>query len=88
MNYITIKTRLEPGRQEDYLKLTLLTEKFKKAVELAIRLQLRGIKKSEGVKEVSRLVLNNWWYSDSAWDYAKTLLKGAGKTAGIQGTFT
>ncbi|WP_246112274.1 transposase [Thermococcus aciditolerans] len=82
MNYITIKTKLEPEKQEDYLKLTLLTEKFKKAVELAIRLQLRGIKKSEGVKEVSRLVLNNWWYSDSAWDYAKMLLKGARQNGG------
>ncbi|WP_223211933.1 transposase [Thermococcus henrietii] len=82
MNYITIKTKLEPERQKDYLKLALLTEKFKRAVELAIRLQLKGVKKSEGVKEVSRLVLNNWWYSDSAWDYAKMLLKGAEQNGG------
>ncbi|WP_240703235.1 transposase [Thermococcus indicus] len=82
MNYITIKTKLEPVGQEDYLKLALLTEKFKRAVELAIRLQLRGIKKSEGVREVSRLILNNWWYSDSAWDYAKMLLKGAKQNGG------
>ena len=82
VNYITIKTRLEPETQEDYLKLALLTEKFKKAVELAIRLQLKSIRKIEGVKEVSRLVLNNWWYSDSAWDYAKMLLKGARQNGG------
>jgi len=82
VNYITIKTKLEPERQEDYLKLAILTEKFKKAVELAIRLQLRGIKKSKGVKKVSRLILNNWWYSDSAWDYAKMLLNGAKQNGG------
>lgn len=82
VNYITIKTMLEPERQEDYLKLTLLTEKFKRAVELAIRLQLRGVRKAEGVKEVSRLVLNNWWYSDSAWDYAKMLRRGAEQNGG------
>lgn len=82
VNYVTIKTKLEPKTSEDYLKLALLTEKFKRAVELAIRLQLKGIRKSEGVKEVSRLVLNNWWYSDSAWDYAKMLLKGAKQNGG------
>jgi len=82
VNYITIKTRLEPERQEDYLKLALLTEKFRKAVELAIRLQLKGFTKAEGVKEVSRLVLDNWWYSDSAWDYAKMLRKGAEQNGG------
>ena len=85
VNYITIKTKLEPRTPEDYLKLALLTEKFRKAVELAIRLQLKEVKKSEGVKEVSRLVLNNWWYSDSAWDYAKMLLKGAKQNGGSPG---
>lgn len=82
MNYITIKTRLEPETREDYLKLALLTEKFKRAVELAIRLHLKGVTKAEGVKEVSRRVLNNWWYSDSAWDYAKMLRKGAEQNGG------
>ncbi|WP_231963856.1 hypothetical protein [Thermococcus chitonophagus] len=85
MNYITVKTRLEPETGEDYLKLALLTEKFKRAVELAIRLQLKGVKKSEGVKEVSRLVLNNWWYSDGAWDYARMLLNGARQNGGDPG---
>lgn len=82
VNYITIKATLEAEKKEDYLKLALLTEKFKRAVELSIRLQLKGVKKSEGVKEVSRLILNNWWYSDSAWDYAKMLRKGAERSGG------
>ncbi|MFA4700868.1 transposase [Pyrococcus kukulkanii] len=82
MNYVTIKIKLEPEKREDYLKLALLAEKFKRAVELAIRLQLKGVEKGEGVKEVSRLVLNNWWYSDSAWDYAKMLLRGAEQNGG------
>lgn len=82
VNYITIKTLLEPKTREDYLKLALLAEKFKKAVEFAIKLQLKGVKKSEGVKEISRLILNNWWYSDSAWDYAKLLLRGAKQNGG------
>lgn len=82
VNYITIKTRLEPETEDDYLKLVLLGERFRKSVEVAIRLQLKGIKKSNGVKEISRLILNNWWYSDSAWDYAKMLLMGARHNGG------
>ncbi|NJE09003.1 transposase [Thermococcus sp. M39] len=82
VNYITIKTRLEPETTEDYLKLALLCEKFKRGVELSTRLQLKGVKKSKGVKEISRLILNNWWYSDSAWDYAKMLVNGVKHNGG------
>ena len=77
VDYITIKGILIPKSNDDYLKLALLCERFKKAVEVGIRLQINKVKKSDGIKVLSREFINNWWYSQSAWDYAKLLFKGA-----------
>ncbi|WP_456327145.1 IS200/IS605 family accessory protein TnpB-related protein [Archaeoglobus sp.] len=75
IDFATIHGSLIPKTQEDYLRLCLLCHRFKEAVNKAIRMQLDGVKKSEGVKEL-RKVLNNWWYAVSAWDYAKMLKEG------------
>ncbi len=52
-----------------------MSSSFKEAVNKAIRMQLEGIKKSDGVKEL-RKCLNNWWYAQSAWDFAKFIREG------------
>ena len=75
IDFATIHGLLIPKTQEDYLRLCLLCHRFKEAVNRAIRMQLDGVKKSEGVKEL-RKSLNNWWYAVSAWDYAKMLKEG------------
>jgi len=75
VDFITIHGLLIPESQDDYLRLALLCHRFKEAVNKAIRIQLEGMKKSDGIKEL-RKVLNNWWYGNSAWDYAKMLIRG------------
>ncbi len=75
VDFATIHGLLIPKTQEDYLRLNLLCHRFNEAVNKAIRLQLDSVKKSEGVKEL-RKILNNWWYAVSAWDYAKMLKEG------------
>jgi predicted transposase len=75
VDFLTIHGLLTPKTQEDYLKLVRLCYKFKKAVNVAIRLQLDGVNKSEGRKILCKY-LNNWWYADSAWNYARMLVEG------------
>ena len=75
IDFVTIHGLLTPKTQEDYLRLCLLCHRSKEAVNKAIRLQLDGVKKSEGVKEL-RKILNNWWYAASAWDFAMMLKEG------------
>ena len=75
VDFVTIQGLLIPKSQNDYLRLCLLCYRFKETVNKAIRMQLDGIKKSEGVKEL-RKYLNNWWYAVSAWDYAKMMREG------------
>jgi len=75
VDFATIHGLLIPKTQEDYLRLCLLCHRFKEAVNRAIRMQLDGVKKSEGVKEL-RKILNNWWYAVSAWNFAKMLKEG------------
>lgn len=81
VDFITIHGLLIPETQEDYLRLALLCHRFKEAVNKAIRMQLEGIKKSDGVKEL-RKSLNNWWYAQSAWDFAKMLIEGCKSNGG------
>ncbi len=76
VDFTTIHGLLIPKTQEDYLRLCLLyCYRFKKAVNKAIRMRLDGVKKSEGVKKL-RKILSNWWYAVSAWDFAKMLKEG------------
>ena len=75
VDFLTIYGLLIPKTQEDYLKLIRLCYKFREAVNVAVRLQLRGMDRSTGVKEL-RKILNNWWYADSAWNYARMLVEG------------
>ncbi|WP_456328189.1 IS200/IS605 family accessory protein TnpB-related protein [Archaeoglobus sp.] len=75
VNFLTIHGLLIPKTQDDYLKLVRLCYKFREAVNVAIRLQLEDINKSEGRKILCRY-LNNWWYADSAWNYAKMVIEG------------
>ena len=81
VKFVTIHGLLTPKTQEDYLKLVRLCYKFGEAVNVAIRLQLNGINKSNGCK-ILREILNNWWYSDSAWNYAKMLVGGCKSNGG------
>lgn len=75
VDFTTIHGLLIPKTQEDYLRLSLLCHRFKEAVNKAIRMRLDCVKKSEGVKEL-RKILNNWWYAVSAWNFAKMLKEG------------
>ena len=87
VDYITIKGILIPKSNDGYLKLALLCERFKKAVEVGIRLQINKVKKSGGIKVLSREFLNNWWYSQSAWIMLNYYLKGQKQTMEIQNIF-
>jgi len=75
VDFVTIQGLLIPKSQEDYLRLVLLCHRFKEAVNKAIRLHSDDINKSEGRKILCKY-LNNWWYADSAWNYARMLVKG------------
>jgi len=75
VDFLTIQGLLIPKTQEDYLKLVRLCYKFREAVNVAVKLQSKGMDRSSGVKEL-RKILNNWWYADSAWNYARMLVKG------------
>jgi IS605 OrfB family transposase len=81
VDFITIHGLLTPERQEDYLRLVRLCYEFKKAVNIAVRLQLDGVSKSEG-RKILRELLNNWWYAYSAWNYAKMLVEGCKSNGG------
>ncbi len=75
VDFLTIQGLLIPKTQEDYLKLVKLCYRFREAVNVAVRLQSKDMDRSSGVKEL-RKILNNWWYADSAWNYAKMLVGG------------
>jgi len=81
VDFITIRGLLIPETQEDYLRLALLCHRFRESVNKAIRMQLEGIKI---VKEL-RKFLDNYWYAQSACDYAKMLVKGSDLLPALKG---
>lgn len=82
--YTTVNGRLIPKSNEDYMKLCLLTYRFKQAVKHGVNLVLRRVPQKEAYKELAK-ILPSSIYGETAYKYAKLLVEGARKQGQTNG---
>ena len=74
IEYVTIAGKLIPISNEDYVKLARLAWSFRRAVQVATRMVVKGMDSNDVLKELRRIL--NKAYADSAFKLAKAIVKG------------